>query len=656
MFRIFTCLTAEHDWRLVIIAGVVCFLASLTAVNLFRRARGTQGGTRVAWLVFAGAATGCGIWATHFIAMLAYEPGIDVTYSVSLTTLSLLVAMAITGSGLAVPVYLSSPAAAPIGGALVGGGVACMHYLGMWALQVPGDVTWAADLVIASILLGMLLGAGALTIAVRAVGRRAISLAALLLTLAIVSHHFTAMGAVSIIPDPSRPIDAFSLAPTSLAIAIGGVATAVLGIALSSAFVDGRLRDQNARIIAAIDNMSQGLCMFDRAERLVVCNRRYLEMYDLASSAIKPGCTLTDVLEQRARQKTFLLDIATYRRELMDTIRAGQITHVEIKSDAGRVISICNQPMPDGGWVATHEDITERRSAEQERALLQEQKHRRETIDSAIATFRERMEVLLRTVTESAIAMRGTAASLLGASGQTSQRAEGAVKTSNEASVNVSTAATAADELSASIAEISQQLGRTSEIVRVAVSEARGTNDQIETLAEAAQKIGDVVKLIRNIAGQTNLLALNATIEAARAGESGKGFAVVASEVKSLAVQTAKATEDIASQITAVQQSTGGAVDAIARIAERMGEIERYTSAVSTSIQEQNEATGEISQNVSSAAGGARIVVSVLSEVVGAATETRQSAQTVLDASQAVEKAAANLRAEVEAFLGKVAA
>ncbi len=656
MLRILTCLTDEHDLRLVVIAGVVCFLASLTAVNLFRRARSTQGGTRFAWLAFAGAATGCGIWATHFIAMLAYAPGVEVAYSIDLTTLSLFAAVAITGLGLALPVYVPIRSAAPVGGALVGGGVACMHYLGMFALQVPGQVTWSMDLVAASIVIGMLLGAAALTVAAGISSRKSAFLAALLLTLAIVSHHFTAMGAVTIVADATRLMNPFSLAPTSMAIAIGGVATAVLGMALASAFVDGRLREQNARIIAAIDNMSQGLCMFDRAERLVVCNRRYLEMYDLSPSVIKPGCTLTEVLEQRARQKTFLLDIATYRRELMETIRAGQTTHVEIKSDAGRVISISNQPMPDGGWVATHEDITERRSAEQERALMEEQKHRREAIDSAIATFRARMEVLLRTVTESAIAMRGTAAGLLGASGQTSQRAEGAVQTSNEASVNVSTAATAADELSASIGEISQQLGRTSEIVRVAVSEARGTNQQIETLAEAAQKIGDVVKLIRNIAGQTNLLALNATIEAARAGESGKGFAVVASEVKSLAVQTAKATEDIAGQITAVQQSTGGAVEAIARIAERMGEIERYTSAVSASIQEQNEATGEISQNVSSAAGGARIVVSVLSEVVGAATETRQSAQTVLDASQAVEKAAANLRAEVEAFLGQVAA
>ena len=152
--------------------------------------------------------------------------------------------------------------------------------------------------------------------------------------------------------------------------------------------------------------------------------------------------------------------------------------------------------------------------------------------------------------------MRSTATTLFSNSGQTSNSADGAVSASNEASTNVETAAVAADELSGSISEIGRQLAKTTEIVRSAVAEAQGTNHQITALAQAAQKIGDVIKLIRAIAGQTNLLALNATIEAARAGEAGKGFAVVASEVKSLAVQTAKATEDISRLIMSVQEAT----------------------------------------------------------------------------------------------------
>jgi methyl-accepting chemotaxis protein len=162
--------------------------------------------------------------------------------------------------------------------------------------------------------------------------------------------------------------------------------------------------------------------------------------------------------------------------------------------------------------------------------------------------------------------------------------------------------------------------------------------------------------LISDIAGQTNLLALNATIEAARAGEAGRGFAVVASEVKSLAVQTAKATEEIANHIHAVQGSTAGSIEAIRKIAERMAEIDRYTTAVAAAVEEQSAATGEISQNVVTAARGAGHVVSVLGEVVAAASETRTSADIVREASQTVERAVGNLRLEVEDFLKQVAA
>jgi methyl-accepting chemotaxis protein len=251
--------------------------------------------------------------------------------------------------------------------------------------------------------------------------------------------------------------------------------------------------------------------------------------------------------------------------------------------------------------------------------------------------------------------MQSTAAGLLRSSDQTSQRAESAVHASDEASSNVATAATAATELSSSIAEISQQLTRATEVVSASVKEAKDTDAQIAGLADAAQKIGDVVKLIRDIAGQTNLLALNATIEAARAGEAGRGFAVVASEVKSLAVQTAKATEEIAAQILAVQASSASAVDAIRSIAGRMQEISAYTSAVATSVEQQSAATSEISQNVAGAAEGTSMVASVLGEVAGAATVTRGTAETMLSASRSVESAVTQLRDEVESFLGKVA-
>jgi uncharacterized protein YoxC len=422
------------------------------------------------------------------------------------------------------------------------------------------------------------------------------------------------------------------------------------------AIVHRRLSAQNRRLSTALNNMSQGLSMFDQQGRITLINQRYLEMYKLSPDIVKPGCTLHELIQHRKDTGLFSGDVTAYCKKIMDGIAKGGNSQHYVQASDGRIVLAKNELLPDGGWVSTHEDITEQRHAEAERAAIRDQEKRRAIIDAAIASFRPQVEKLLSSVSDSATAMRSTADTLLGSSDQTSQRAESAVHAFNEASANVETAAVAADELSHSIAEISRQLSHTSGVVGLATGEARATDDQIAGLATGAQKIGDVIKLIRTIAGQTNLLALNATIEAARAGEAGRGFAVVASEVKSLAVQTAKATEEIASHITAVQNSTASAVEAIRQIATRMREINEYTTAVAASVEEQNAATGEISHNVASAAQGTSQVVAMLGEVVGAATETRSSAKVVRDASEQAEAAVANLRLEVEDFLAKVAA
>jgi methyl-accepting chemotaxis protein len=445
-----------------------------------------------------------------------------------------------------------------------------------------------------------------------------------------------------------------AMSETVLAAVVAAI-VAQIAMSLTGALLTRRQSREVEQVRTAIDSMAQGLCMFDASERLVVCNAQYYRMYELTPADVKPGATLSEVLAKRVAKGTFSRDPQEYRKEFLTAVGLGRTIVHEVKSKGGHLLLVTNHPMKGGGWIGTHEDITERRQAELQRTEMQQQEQRRAVIENAISAFRARAENLLQSVAGSAGEMRSTAASLFNASGHTSQRAERAVQTSNEASSNVETAAIAADELSSSIAEIGRRLNQTSDVVRVAVGEAQVTNQDIGALAQGAQKIGDVTKLIRNIAGQTNLLALNATIEAARAGEAGRGFAVVASEVKSLAVQTAKATEDISHQIQEVQNSTGKAVEAIGRIALRMREIENYTSAVAASVQQQSAATSEISQNVNSAAEGAKLIVTVLSEVAGGTTKTQQSAQTVLAASESVEEAASNLRSEVEDFLTKVA-
>jgi len=418
----------------------------------------------------------------------------------------------------------------------------------------------------------------------------------------------------------------------------------------------GRGLDRRRHLLAlALNNLTQGVVMFDTKGRLAVCNDQYLTMYGLSPDVVKPGAALIDIIRNRTQSGSLQRNPAQYCAELMASMAAGEIVRFVTETADGRAISVINRAIRGSKyWVGTHDDITERRSAERRNVLVREQETRRAVVEEAIAWFRESLKGVLQTVAESVSAMKSTATILSATSNETTAQTAGAVATSNDAYGSVAVAATAADQLDKSIAEINSQLVRASEVVGVVATQAASTNADIAGLARAAQKIDDVVKLIQGVAGQTNLLALNAAIEAARAGAAGKGFAVVASEVKVLAVQTGKATDDIAAQIAAVQYSTQSAVGAIGNIAARMQEIRQFTTAIATSVEEQNAATKEISRSVTAAASGTRYVVAVLQRVSGAIGDMHASADTVLEASRAVEEAADSLRGSVDGFLRKV--
>jgi methyl-accepting chemotaxis protein len=418
----------------------------------------------------------------------------------------------------------------------------------------------------------------------------------------------------------------------------------------------GRLRGKRRLVELALNNMTQGVVMFDATGQLIVRNDRYLQLYGLPPDIVKPGAKLIDVVRLRATTGSLPSDPQSYCADLLrDMIAGKEISFVSELPD-GRSIAVVNRAIPGSTyWIGTHHDITARRAAERKSAQLTEQDARRTAVEEAIVWFRESVEGVLNTVAENVAAMKSTASALSATSNETTAHTAGAVQTSSCAFDSVEVASSAADEMATSIAEINHQIARATEVVRATTSEAQSTNRDIAGLVQAAQKINDVVKLIHSVAGQTNLLALNATIEAARAGAAGRGFAVVASEVKSLAVETAKATDIIAAQIAEVQGSTQSAVRAIGSISGRVQEIQQFTSAIASAVEQQHASTSQISSNVAAAASGTKSVVAVLQRVATAIADMQSSADTVLAASQAVERAADSLRGSVDGFLRKVA-
>ena len=279
---------------------------------------------------------------------------------------------------------------------------------------------------------------------------------------------------------------------------------------------------------------------------------------------------------------------------------------------------------------------------------------RKEELHALAQNFEKSVKGVVETVATSAREMQATAQELAGTADETSQQSSTVAAASEETSTNVNTVAAATEELSSSITEIARQVSQSTEISRKAVAEADHTNEQVKSLKEAGEKIGDVVRLINDIANQTNLLALNATIEAARAGEAGKGFAVVASEVKALATQTAKATEEIGTQIISMQTATGATVSAIDHIRETIAEMSTISGAISEAVEQQGSATQEIAHNVQQAAQGTQEVSSNIVMVTRAASETGTRAGTIREAAQQLTRQSEDLTREVDKFLATV--
>ena len=331
MFRIYNCIAYAHDLRLVGLAALVCVLASFAAINLLRHARKSHGDMRGLWLAVSAISTGFGIWATHFVAMLAFTPGIPSGYNIVLTILSLVAAILLTGAGLAISLTANWRHGPWIGGAIVAGGIAAMHYTGMAAFEVAGIVLWDPVLVAASIVLGAAIGAVALPVGLHGNNEKWKIGGAVLLTLAICSHHFTAMAAVSIIPDPTMEISPSALPAGWLAVGVAIASFGIIGLALAGVVLDIRDHRRSEREVDRMRDLAnasvEGLLVCD-GEVIVSVNTSFARLTGLSSANLVGARLESCFPDQVARTELLSRSNQTVETELRHL--DGSTTPVEL--------------------------------------------------------------------------------------------------------------------------------------------------------------------------------------------------------------------------------------------------------------------------------------------------------------------------------------
>jgi methyl-accepting chemotaxis protein len=301
---------------------------------------------------------------------------------------------------------------------------------------------------------------------------------------------------------------------------------------------------------------------------------------------------------------------------------------------------------------ATEKRRLEAKAAE-ERAI---QLRRAAAMERHTADFGRSVGGVLGSLGEAATAMRETAGGMAASAQQTEAEAARTAQAADSAAGDLGTVAAAAEELASSVSEISRQVATAAMVARETVEQATATDARMQALTVTADRIGGIVRLISDVAGRTNLLALNATIEAARAGEAGKGFAVVAGEVKALATQTAKATEEIAAQITAMESATRGAADAMQGVVASIRRMDEVAATIAAAVEEQGVATKEINQRVQSVSGSTRVVTGAMEELSSIARNSGADSRAVLGAAEGLVAQAATLRQEVDGFLAAIRA
>ncbi len=361
MFKVLTCIGGQHDLRLVVVAGLICIAVSFTVFRLFGQARARAPGERVPWLAFTALAAGVGVWATHFVAMLAYAPSVTSGYELGGTIASLILSIAGSALGFGLASAARKPRWMAAGGGLVGLSIALMHYEGMAAFRPSALVIWNPVYVAASVLIAVVLAAAAVRVAGPSV--KAMLTSAGLYTLAVCGLHFTGMAAVTLVPNPTIAIPPHFLSNQAMAEAVTGAVALILLMAGSLAAIEGwSRRSAQAQLREAIEPMAEGIAFFDAQDRVLVWNSRYAELVDPAG-VLKPGRSFRELLEGNlkagAHPEAVGHEEAWLDRRVATRGRLGSDEH----QNGDRWVRAERRRTADGGLVTIVMDVTEFRMA-----------------------------------------------------------------------------------------------------------------------------------------------------------------------------------------------------------------------------------------------------------------------------------------------------
>ncbi|HUH85969.1 MAG TPA: MHYT domain-containing protein, partial [Stellaceae bacterium] len=374
MLRLYGCLVEQHDLRLVGLAALVCVLACAVAVDMLGRARQSVGQRQRAWSALGAATFACGVWATHFVAELAYAPGIPLGYAPGLTILSIVVALALAALGSFVALRYDAPLA---GGAVLGAAVGAMHYTGMAALRAPAIIRWDVVFVLSSLAIGMTFCAAAMRALWSGSGLRPRLVATGLLVAAITGLHFTAMAAVTLNPDPRIDVVAAMVAPKVLASGVAAVTAAIMAagiigliadqrLARRAAWESERLRGSEARLIDAIEALPAGFALYDADGRFVLCNTRYRAIYAESADLMQPGTSFADIVRIGAERGHYKLGEGGVEAWVNDRLArwANPGPPFEQQLGTGEWVRVSDRRTSEGGMIGVREDITELKQRE----------------------------------------------------------------------------------------------------------------------------------------------------------------------------------------------------------------------------------------------------------------------------------------------------